>query len=424
MNPYGMPTIAPYLAQMYGQAPQNPYLQNLQIPQVNLRGQRMRAPEMERPQQQLPQVPMPGSYDPNERVKNAFGMEMSRGTMDALSDFGAGIGQAYDNPFVQALSYADRSRRARMGGDPEAQQRQFENSLKLREADRLDREANADPWQVGEMYDENGRAQKGIFKASDPLGTWQNWGGTKGKDVGTPVKIMGRDGPVWSTAEDAIGQRAYVDPPNTVVNNIDNGESAFTKEFGKNQATNFNDLVTRAQSAPQTVSRINEFRNLMANGTPTGKVQEMTLPARQFFNSIGITNDQAIPNQEALQSIAANFVLDQFSKLKGPQTDKDAVLVAGSVAQLSKTPEGNSLILDLAERAANYDVELAKAASDYVAANGDLDAGWIRYQSQWAQQNPLLTPELRNRIQTVKQGKPQASTTTSPDVIYRGSRPK
>jgi hypothetical protein len=228
------------------------------------------------------------------------------------------------------------------------------------------------------------------------------------------VEMVGSQGPGQYLVDDATGDEVRymggiaVRPPSTVVNNIDNGEKSFEKEFGKNQGINFNDIVLRAQSAPQTISRINEFRGLIRDGTPTGKVQDMTMPARQFFNSIGITDDQTIAGQEALQSIASNFVLDQFSKLKGPQTDKDAVLVAGSVAQLSKTPEGNELILDLAERAANYDIELANEASAYVAANKSLDPNWIRYQSEWAKKNPLLTPELRSRIQAVKSGKPAA----------------
>jgi hypothetical protein len=198
--------------------------------------------------------------------------------------------------------------------------------------------------------------------------------------------------------------------PSTVVNNIDNGEKSFNKKFGENQAANYESMVTQAQVAPQTIAKINEFRAITAGGVPTGKVQDMTLPARQFFNSIGITDDKNIAGQETINSIASNFVLDKFQSLKGPQTDKDAVLVASAVPQLSKSPEGNALILDLAERAEQYKIEMANEASKYVAQNGQLDANWISYYTQWAQQNPLLTPELRNRVQAGKSGKPAAQS--------------
>ncbi len=226
------------------------------------------------------------------------------------------------------------------------------------------------------------------------------------------VEMVGPEGPGVYNRNKRTGQIVgskiggiYNKPPSTVVNNIDNGEKSFQKEFGKTMATNFDTMVTQAQAAPQTIAKINEFRNLTRSGIQTGKVQDMTLPARQFFNSIGITDDQNIAGQETINSIASNFVLDKFNSLKGPQTDKDAILVAGAVPQLSKTPEGNALILDLAERAEQYKIEMANEASGYVSLKGQLDPGWIQHYSQWAQKNPLLTPELRAQVQAAKSGK-------------------
>lgn len=422
MNPYGMPMIAPYLAQMYGQAPQNPYLQNLQIPQVNLRGQRMRmrAPEMDQPQQQAPQVPMPSNYDPNERVKNALGMEMSRGTMDMFSDIGAGLGQAYDNPFVQALSYADRARRARMGGDPEAQQRAFENQLALRQADREDAQASKIAWTKVTEYLGDGQEQDYLMDPNNP---------DNKKPFGKPRNVKVADLPADVLEYEYAKKEALSADPNAKfpsymdytmqlkragANNIsiDNkAEGAGRKAQAEASADIWKQARVAAQSAYEAKAAIQQFRQA-ADGTPQGPVSSYSLPIRSALNELGL-KDEDIPNQEALNAASASLVIADAKKLGANPTDRDVMLMERKSPTLAKTPGGNAIILNYGERAADRKIQEARWMSEYLASpdsGGILGAGWDDYLAKKQQENPLLTPDERKLLESVGQSKPQAGT--------------
>lgn len=192
MNPYLMPQIAgqamnPFMRQMQQaqqfQAPQMRPPPGMDASRIGMR-QHNQAIEENPYASAQPQVPGVGQYDPNQEGKNMLGMKMKRGTADYLSDLGAGIGQAFDNPFVQALSYANQAREARMGGDPEAQQRQFENELRLRQDNRAERESTQTNWQIGEQYDEEtGQSRKVLYDPKNPENV-KPFGGAK-KDKST-----------------------------------------------------------------------------------------------------------------------------------------------------------------------------------------------------------------------------------------------
>jgi len=160
----------------------------------------------------MPELPQAPSYNPDEPMKAPFGIKMTRGQADYLKDLSAGIGQATDNPFLQAMGYAQQKKDARGAYDAERAQKGFENQIKLRELGNSEKSANAPKWQIGSMYDDAGREQKIIYDERDPM-NYRPLGGSKQKDIGTPVKIIGANGqPVYSTAEDAIGKTPYEKP--------------------------------------------------------------------------------------------------------------------------------------------------------------------------------------------------------------------
>jgi hypothetical protein len=116
-------------------------------------------PQQMPPQMDMPPVPqMQGAYDPNEPMNVPFGLKMNRGQVDYMKDLGAGIGKAFDNPVVQALSYANERKDQRRAYDREGANEQFKNEIELF---KLRKELGPE-YTFEEIYTEDGKKQKAL----------------------------------------------------------------------------------------------------------------------------------------------------------------------------------------------------------------------------------------------------------------------
>jgi hypothetical protein len=170
-------------------------------------------PQQMPPQMDMPPVPqMQGAYDPNEPMNVPFGLKMNRGQVDYMKDLGAGIGKAFDNPVVQALSYANERKDQRRAYDREGAQQDFSNQLEVRKLMNEEEKGRKVKWQLGSMYDDSGREQKIMYNESDPS-DYRPLGGQKKPELGALYKIVGKGGEVvYESAENAQGKTPYEKP--------------------------------------------------------------------------------------------------------------------------------------------------------------------------------------------------------------------
>lgn len=206
-------------------------------------------------------------------------------------------------------------------------------------------------------------------------------------------------------------------------NNVTKMETEWDKAIGGEMAKGYIEQQNRGRAADSTIGQIGRFRTVMAN-TKMGPVAGATLPVRSALNELGITDDQNVPNQEELTAMSNRFALDVVGNMKGPSSDKDMVFAKDTVVSLSKSNPGNTAILDVAERVARRDQQYAQWQDEYRKANnGRLDPNVNEYIRQKSEENPMFTPQERQQLAAAKGGK-DGATSTPPDVIYRGSRPK
>lgn len=180
--------------------------------------------------------------------------------------------------------------------------------------------------------------------------------------------------------------------------------NAGNSELGKGLANEFLGLQKASSSAGDTLSRIRRAEQML-DGLSTGALAE----GGQFFkrygkylgadlDALGITDDTA--KAEAFKSLGMSFVMDVVALTKGAVSDAEMQKMEEATIGLSRTPEGNRLILDFAGRVAERQRGLAKLAREYAQNNPDkmLDIGWYEARDEYIDQNPLIDDDMQREI--------------------------
>lgn len=187
-------------------------------------------------------------------------------------------------------------------------------------------------------------------------------------------------------------------------------------EFGKGVFSSYEATQNAANNARQTLSVVNQLTGFLDAGVKTGFGAE----SRAVLNRIGQAID---PNFkvaetagiEAIQSATAQLVLPQVKSLGANPTDKDLAFIAKSSPELSKSVEGNRLILDALRVRSERQLADADFASKWVQQNSRMietnpvnaKAEQDRALENFRQTSPLYTntgDELRRKFQSLKSG--------------------
>lgn len=187
-------------------------------------------------------------------------------------------------------------------------------------------------------------------------------------------------------------------------------------EFGKGVFSSYEATQNAANNARQTLSVVNQLTGFLDAGVKTGFGAE----SRAALNRIGQAID---PNFkvaetagiEAIQSATAQLVLPQVKSLGANPTDKDLAFIAKSSPELSKSVEGNRLILDALRVRSERQLADADFASKWVQQNSRMietnpvnaKAEQDRALENFRQTSPLYTntgDELRRKFQSLKSG--------------------
>ena len=138
--------------------------------------------------------------------------------------------------------------------------------------------------------------------------------------------------------------------------NIDVGNKSqqkFGEVFSTNQAKQFSTQLETSTSADEGMQTVDTLLNLLAQDDfETGPWEEFKLPLKTLGLSFGLfKNDDTtvdnIASAEAFRAKAYEIVLNSVSKMKGALSDKELGFLSAQGPTLSKTTEGNKLLLYL-----------------------------------------------------------------------------
>lgn len=156
----------------------------------------------------------------------------------------------------------------------------------------------------------------------------------------------------------------------------------------------FESLQTGARDASASLSDLAVVDSLLEN-TPTGGVEELTMPLRRLAASLGVADVDKLGRQEAIAGISNKLALLQKEGMTGPMSDRDIMFLQQQVPRLGNTVEGNRILIRVARRVAERKIQLARLAEEYLATHSTLDNEWFRFKRQWIEQNPMSFEDLR-----------------------------
>lgn len=234
-----------------------------------------------------------------------------------------------------------------------------------------------------------------VSKPDDPL------------DIERKLDLAG----ITDPAERARLIRESISKP--LVSVIDKGETKQQEKLGERFAAEFGAVQDSAQQARDTKRRVSRFRQI-SKGLNSGALAPTQQTLKQWAKAVGVdleslgaTDDVA--QAEALNALSMDFVLDFIAQTKGAISEREMDAFAQASPGLSRTPEGNELILDYAEKVADRQVEIAKMQRDYMKRNdGLLDAGFADELDAYHEANPLFIDAPDD-----------SQETTTPQVDYR-----
>jgi hypothetical protein len=195
------------------------------------------------------------------------------------------------------------------------------------------------------------------------------------------------------------------------------------KGFGDTFTENISSNIKAGQSARNALGTVQNMQTLLDEGVRTGFGQDTMLQlgrAGQFFDPE--FKVKGLAGQEAFQSFATGIILPQVKQLGVNPTDADLKFISSGSPGLSKTPEGNKLLLSALQLKLNREQDLAKFTNQFLASNQELVTknpvqAYTRFNEafdQYTQTSPLYGPaasslrERFNALGTRSTGNPAA----------------
>jgi hypothetical protein len=224
-----------------------------------------------------------------------------------------------------------------------------------------------------------------------------------------PAKIFAQYGQAGLDAvekkalETTKAKQPVTNVTNTVSNNMQRG-------FGDTFTETISSNIKAGRAAIAANSAVQSMQTLLDEGVRTGFGQDTMLQlgrAGQFFDPE--FKIKGLAGQEAFQSFATGVILPQVKQLGVNPTDADLKFISTGSPGLSKTPEGNKLLLSALQLKLNREQDLAKFTNQFLASNQELVTknpiqAYTKFNDafdQYTQTSPLYGPasdSLRQRF--------------------------
>lgn len=155
-------------------------------------------------------------------------------------------------------------------------------------------------------------------------------------------------------------------------------ETSYDKKLGEELANEFVTANRTAATAQRDIASLNTMRQALADpnlytGTGGNLVQGIKKGAETLFG----VPVKGTSSGEIMQNLASEIAVSNKDKLPGPMSDADRQFLVDMAPNLTKTPEGNRLLIELAMEHKQWQVARAQAARNYAAKNGGrLNSGY------------------------------------------------
>lgn len=176
-------------------------------------------------------------------------------------------------------------------------------------------------------------------------------------------------------------------------------ETEESKVVGKGFGEQYMGIQNADFSANNKIATLDRLSNLM-QGVKTGKLEPSHMQLAAAAESLGMKFDPALGTKQAIEAISNEMALQARNPsggagMPGALSDKDREFLTNITPGMSKTPEGNRLIIETSRKLAQRDKQVAKIAREYRKRNGTIDEGFYDELNRFSAANPLFPQQTQ-----------------------------
>jgi hypothetical protein len=188
------------------------------------------------------------------------------------------------------------------------------------------------------------------------------------------------------------------------------GESEYAKTRGRLSGERLNDYLKEGDAAAGALSNVQVMKQLQGV-TDTGPGTEQLMPLRKALVASGLASDEqaaSLGKQQLYQALGSRNVTSMLGgKLGAGISNADVGFATKMTANLGNMPEANDAILDVQEKLANRNQEVAQLAAKWDrenAAKGGIfgtdrrGQSWDEYLKDWRDAHPLFDEEYKKKF--------------------------
>lgn len=248
----------------------------------------------------------------------------------------------------------------------------------------------------------------------DGIPVWSRASEAEGRPVVGSTSLVVVEHPdgsrTWETSADARGKGA---PEKGALVSIDNTtESARARAFGKAagefEAETLKGAVEQGRRAQADLVEIGRIKEASEGGTfQTGSFSDLRRGVAQFARLIGPETAETVEGivgsaatADTIRAASRKLALNEIPKL-GRTLKAGLTLIQETLPDLSVTPEGNRILVEVLERVAQRQIEAATLAETYMRLGTAFPEDGPSYDAALARleaDDPILTDDLRRRI--------------------------
>ena len=246
-----------------------------------------------------------------------------------------------------------------------------------------------------------------------------------------PAKIFAKFG---QAGLDAVEARAFkiAEGKRPVTNITAPVTIQMQKGFGEDLTETLTANLRAGRVAGSTLGTVQSMKALIDEGTRTGFGQETMLQLGRAGQAFDPNFKVAgIAGAEAFQAFSNSVILPEIKKLGTNPTDTDLKFSVQAAPSLSKSPQGNLILLDTLELKLKREQDLAKFSNQWLAQNANtVKANPIIAQTQfndafnnYVETSPLYKPQaemLRQRVNQLQTTGAGRTPTPARNTLQRG----
>lgn len=175
------------------------------------------------------------------------------------------------------------------------------------------------------------------------------------------------------------------------------GDKKGAEEMAKLHAQEYDKIRSGANAARTNMANLDALEEALNAGVNTGALGESEQSLRKLAQYFGVGNVNKVAAGDLAQAISNRLALavrspnSEGGGMPGAMSDPDREFLKSSVPGLTKTPEGNRQLIDIARKLGQRSIDTHKMAVRYAQEHdGQLDPGFEAQMDAWADANPLF----------------------------------